>query len=886
MFGLFFGVVIGAISTYFYNTLYGDASKNKGLPAARSNFTAPSSSGALAAASSVTRSGSFLTDLIASIWTQVNEAVCTEIKNTVEPMFKDMLPGPLKTLHFTKLDLGSVPLRLDNCIVHECKTNMNGTKYVAMELDVVWDGQCDIELKADYIGALGVKHLKLAGRMSIIMQPLVSVIPVVGAVQYAFVNPPTLELDFTGLANVADISSIKTTIDKTIQDILAGMLVLPNRMLTKLDDVQGSFFEAYQHPLGVARISVVRGRGFQEEQRSLRKADIPDVYCRLTLGATEIWTTEVVKNSLNPVFSKDETADVLLFDYDQVLTVEVFDKDEGMMESDDPLGSAQLTVGDILLSGKSKEVALQVDNRCNGAFILLHCDLLKLESKPDGGVVAKSAVKNSKIHGGLLTILLAQALNIPQPEEKDAPPVNYFVKIQYGDKDYFSAVVDGACAVFDSAYRIPVSPSDAVADAVSFALYRGAAAEDNDDNVLIGKFDVSGKSILDASKCTLSEKRSLVADGPELEYQIFFDTTEKASTIITDAPQIVEESLGSSNAGTNSTSAGSMVEVKVAKGWGFQEEKRRLKKSDVPDVYCNIQFGSSPTIWRTATIQNSLSPTWDESKSFRMQDHGQIISISAFDEDGGRNDEDDALGSARVSVGKILLAGGNFDVELQLDGKPTGCYVNIQCKVVSEPSAQPSPLPLAPAASKAAAPAIELTPVASEAERESAKIVESVVDHVLDSASMEAPSISESIPVQAPAAEPEPPTPINSIVLTAVSGSGFEIERRKFGKDDIPDVYCKVTVGSSCEPWQTETVKNDLAPVWNASKNFSIGNQDDVVCLEAYDEDKGISKDDLLGKATVSVRQLLEAGDEGVSLDLLSKGESSGCCVVLRCQAA
>lgn len=71
------------------------------------------------------------------------------IKEIVEPMFKTMLPGPLKTLHFTKIDLGSVPLRLSNA--KTTKTEIDGIK---LDLNLDWVGKADIELDADYIPAL------------------------------------------------------------------------------------------------------------------------------------------------------------------------------------------------------------------------------------------------------------------------------------------------------------------------------------------------------------------------------------------------------------------------------------------------------------------------------------------------------------------------------------------------------------------------------------------------------------------------------------------------------------------------------------------------------------------------------------------------------------
>jgi hypothetical protein len=62
-------------------------------------------------------------------------------KQIVEPMFASMLPGPLATLHFVKLDLGHVPMKFSHVDVH--KTEGQGIK---LDMDLNWDGKCDIEL--------------------------------------------------------------------------------------------------------------------------------------------------------------------------------------------------------------------------------------------------------------------------------------------------------------------------------------------------------------------------------------------------------------------------------------------------------------------------------------------------------------------------------------------------------------------------------------------------------------------------------------------------------------------------------------------------------------------------------------------------------------------
>ena len=77
------------------------------------------------------------------------------VKDIADPMFKEMLPGPLATLHFTKVDLGDVPIVLSN--VKVTKTATDGIK---LDLNVDWDGKCDIQLDGSMIPSL-VSQMRL-----------------------------------------------------------------------------------------------------------------------------------------------------------------------------------------------------------------------------------------------------------------------------------------------------------------------------------------------------------------------------------------------------------------------------------------------------------------------------------------------------------------------------------------------------------------------------------------------------------------------------------------------------------------------------------------------------------------------------------------------------
>ena len=80
----------------------------------------------------------FLTDIMKQLWGYIKVAGAASIKETVEPMFKDMMPGPLSGLHFTKIDLGTIPIRMDNVVVHKVDPKNNMLQF---DMDLVWDGR-------------------------------------------------------------------------------------------------------------------------------------------------------------------------------------------------------------------------------------------------------------------------------------------------------------------------------------------------------------------------------------------------------------------------------------------------------------------------------------------------------------------------------------------------------------------------------------------------------------------------------------------------------------------------------------------------------------------------------------------------------------------------
>jgi hypothetical protein len=103
----------------------------------------------------------FLNKIIALLWPNINVAGCDMVKQIVEPMFATMLPGPLKGLKFTKLDLGPVPLVLSKVEVMKTSEDQG----IKVDMNVDWEGKCDVELGGHMIPKLVSDLLDLRRRL-------------------------------------------------------------------------------------------------------------------------------------------------------------------------------------------------------------------------------------------------------------------------------------------------------------------------------------------------------------------------------------------------------------------------------------------------------------------------------------------------------------------------------------------------------------------------------------------------------------------------------------------------------------------------------------------------------------------------------------------------
>ncbi|KAJ7269047.1 hypothetical protein C8J57DRAFT_1435722 [Mycena rebaudengoi] len=413
-------------------------------------------------------SAGFLNDIVAQLWPNINVAAAQIAKDTIDPILAASLPGPLSSIHFTKLDLGTVPMRFSKVDVH--KTTNQGIK---LDMDLDWEGKCDIELDGNHVPKIGIEQVHLKGRLSILLCPLTNIIPLIGAAQIAFINPPTLDLDFTDAASIADVGLIKNTVRSTILGIIAGMAVLPNRFLVKLD-VNNDWFKTYQSHHGILRLTIGKASGIAAHKKGgvrglLNRVvkDVPDCYVKVNVGSEPEWRTDVLKNKHDPEWNV--TRDFLVMDYEQAIVLDVQDDD---LAGDDDIGLAYTTVKDILLNGGAQELPLMHQGQKTAATLTVHAQFYNLVSGE--APKAQNASQGKDEICGLVTVLVegAKGLDTKQRPEDLSPSV----KVTWGDKTFVTAVLAYAPGTdifnprFDQAFKIPLTADMVARPAETFRI--------------------------------------------------------------------------------------------------------------------------------------------------------------------------------------------------------------------------------------------------------------------------------------------------------------------------------------------------------------------------------------------------------------------------------
>ncbi|XP_008278562.1 extended synaptotagmin-3 [Stegastes partitus] len=322
------------------------------------------------------------------------------LKETIQTTVRQS-SAALKTFSFTKVHFGHIPPRITGMKAY---THEVDHREVVLDLNISYDGDVDIDAEVKPPITAGVKGLELKGMLRVILEPLIGEAPLVGGVTFFFIRRPTLQINWTGATNLLDTPAFSSLSEETIMDIIASLMVLPNRMCIPLIDQVKVDQMRFPLPRGVVRVHLLEARDLVAKDTymmGLVKGK-SDPYTILRVGNRHV-KSKTVKENLHPKWN--EVYEFVVHEAPgQELEMELYDEDT---DKDDLLGTYNLDFGEVKKE-KQMDKWFPLEGVPNGEvrlklqWLSLQTDSSLLKESTDGLACA------------MLAVYLDNASNIPK----------------------------------------------------------------------------------------------------------------------------------------------------------------------------------------------------------------------------------------------------------------------------------------------------------------------------------------------------------------------------------------------------------------------------------------------------------------------------------------
>ncbi|XP_034549314.1 extended synaptotagmin-3 [Notolabrus celidotus] len=327
------------------------------------------------------------------------------LKENIQPAVRLSSPA-LKTFTFTKVHFGHIPLRITGMKVY---THEVDHREVILDMNICYEGDVDIDADVKTPITAGVKGLKFQGMMRVILEPLIGQAPLVGGVTYFFIRRPTLEINWTGMTNLLDTPAFSSLSEETIMDIIASLMVLPNRMCIPLIDQVKVDQMRFPLPRGVVRVHLLGARDLVAKDTymmGLVKGK-SDPYATLRVGNRH-FKSKTVKENLHPTWMNEVHEFVVHEAPGQELEVELYDEDT---DKDDFIGKYHLDLGEVKRD-KEMEQWFPLDGVQSGE-VHLKLQWFSLKTDPNLNTESKDGFACA-----MLAVYLDNATNLPKDHKE------------------------------------------------------------------------------------------------------------------------------------------------------------------------------------------------------------------------------------------------------------------------------------------------------------------------------------------------------------------------------------------------------------------------------------------------------------------------------------
>ncbi|XP_032549809.1 extended synaptotagmin-3 [Chiroxiphia lanceolata] len=281
----------------------------------------------------------WLNKVLVQAWPYFGTIMEKTFKEVLEPKIRAKNVH-LKTCTFTKIHFGEKCPRINGIKAY---TKEIGRRQVTLDLQICYIGDCEIHMDIAKFN-LGVKGVQLYGTLRVILEPLLTDAPFVGAVTLFFMQKPHLEINWAGMSNLLDVPGINVMSDSLIQDFIAARLVLPNRITVPLRKNMNIAHLRFPIPQGVIRVHLLEAENLVQKDSFLGAIrGKSDPYALLRVGTVQ-HRSKTVSRDLNPIWN--ETFEFVVHEVPgQDLEVDLYDEDP---DKDDFMGSLLIGLVDVM----------------------------------------------------------------------------------------------------------------------------------------------------------------------------------------------------------------------------------------------------------------------------------------------------------------------------------------------------------------------------------------------------------------------------------------------------------------------------------------------------------------------------------------------------------
>ncbi|NXH94952.1 ESYT3 protein, partial [Pachycephala philippinensis] len=281
----------------------------------------------------------WLNKVLVQAWPYFGTIMEKTFKEVLEPKIRAKSVH-LKTCTFTKIHFGEKCPRINGIKAY---TKEIDRRQVTLDLQICYIGDCEIHMDISKFN-LGVKGVQLYGTLRVILEPLLTDAPFVGAVTLFFMQKPHLEINWAGMSNLLDVPGINVMSDSLIQDFIASRLVLPNRITVPLKKNMNIAHLRFPVPQGVIRVHLLEAENLVQKDNFLGAIrGKSDPYALLRVGTVQ-YRSKTVSRDLNPIWN--ETFEFVVHEVPgQDLEVDLYDEDP---DKDDFMGSLLIGLVDVM----------------------------------------------------------------------------------------------------------------------------------------------------------------------------------------------------------------------------------------------------------------------------------------------------------------------------------------------------------------------------------------------------------------------------------------------------------------------------------------------------------------------------------------------------------